>query len=86
MHPTHDAREAKMMREGATLIGAVNLAATLPIDASQMYLRNIINLFRHLYPQADSPPDFNDEIVNGACFIRNGELVNEAVQRALSQK
>jgi NAD(P) transhydrogenase subunit alpha len=75
-----------VVQHGVTIIGAVSLAATLPTDASQMYSRNMINLFRHLYPKADSTPDFTDEIVKGACLIRNGEIVNEAVQRALNQK
>src|SRR5690349_19994255 len=35
-------------REGVAIIGPVNLPATLPADASQLYARNVVNLFRHL--------------------------------------
>jgi NAD(P) transhydrogenase subunit alpha len=70
---------------GVLIIGAVNLPATTPMDASQLYARNLINLFRHLYPKADASPDFADEIVKGACITRNGEVVNESVRTALQQ-
>ena len=67
---------------GITIIGAVNLPATIPVDASLMYSKNVINLFKLLYPKPDASPDFKDEIVKGACITRNGEIVNEAVRAA----
>ncbi len=69
---------------GVSIIGTVNLAATVPVDASQMYARNVINFLRHLYPKGASP-DFNDEIIKGACITRNGEITNELVRIALGQ-
>jgi NAD(P) transhydrogenase subunit alpha len=48
-----------------------------------MYSKNVINLFKLLYPKADATPDFNDEIVKGACITHNGEVVNEIVRNAL---
>lgn len=73
-------------KHGVTIIGAVNLPATIPIDASQMYSRNIMTLFRLLYPKVDAVPDFNDDIVKGSCITRGGEVVHEAVRTALQQE
>ena len=73
-------------KNGVTIIGAVNLAATMAVDASQMYSRNVVNLFRHLYPTPDSVPDFADEIVKSACVTHNGEIVNEAIRKSLDAK
>lgn len=70
-------------KNGVTIIGAVNLPATIPSDASLMYSKNIQNLFRHLYPKPDATPDFEDEITKGACITRNGEVVNETVKKIL---
>lgn len=70
-------------KNGVTIIGAVNLPATVPVDASLMYSKNIFNLVKLLYPKADAAPDFNDEIVKGACITRNGEITNESVRKAL---
>jgi len=69
-------------KNGVTIMGAVNLPALLPIDASMMYSKNVINLFKLLYPKPDAAPDFNDEVVKGACITRNGEIVNENVRAA----
>lgn len=74
-----------VVKHGVTVIGAANLPAALPVDASQMYARNVLNLFRHLYPRPDATPDFEDEIVKGACITRNGEIANPAVRAALQQ-
>ncbi|MDX2110710.1 MAG: Re/Si-specific NAD(P)(+) transhydrogenase subunit alpha [Verrucomicrobiota bacterium] len=69
---------------GVTLIGAVNLPATVPLDASGLYAKNVCNLFKHLYPKPDSTPDVADDIVKGACLTRGGEIVNETLKKTLS--
>jgi NAD(P) transhydrogenase subunit alpha len=66
---------------GVRIIGAVNLPATMPLDASQLYSRNVQNLFRHLYPKADSQPDINDEITRGCCVTRDRQIVHEAIRK-----
>ncbi|MCI0412121.1 Re/Si-specific NAD(P)(+) transhydrogenase subunit alpha [bacterium] len=68
---------------GVKIIGAVNLPATMPLDASQLYSRNVQNLFRHLYPKADAVPDFTDEITRGCCVTRDGQIVNDAIRNAV---
>jgi NAD(P) transhydrogenase subunit alpha len=72
-------------KHGVTIIGAVNLPAFAPVDASQMYSRNVVNLLRHLYPKSDATPDFTDEIVKGACITRNGEITNDSVRTAVEE-
>jgi NAD(P) transhydrogenase subunit alpha len=70
---------------GVKIVGAVNLPAAIPTDASLMYSKNVINLFKLLYPTPDATPDFNDEVIKGACITRGGEIVNESVRTALKQ-
>lgn len=70
-------------RHGVSVIGPVNLAASVPVDASRMYSKNVTTLFRHLFPKAGTAPDFNDEIVRGCCITRDGAIVNEQVKTAL---
>jgi NAD(P) transhydrogenase subunit alpha len=72
-------------RHGVIIIGAVNLPSTAATDASQMYARNVLNLFRHLYPKPGATPDVNDEIVKGACITRGGEVVHDSIRAALQQ-
>ncbi len=66
--------------EGVTIVGATNVPALLPSDASQLYARNVVNLFRYLYPSAGPQPDSTDELVKGACVTRSGEIVNDLLQ------
>lgn len=72
-------------KHGVIIIGAVNLPATVPVHASEMYAKNVTNLLTHLYQNKESKLDFNDEITKGACVTRNGEVVNDAVKNAMLQ-
>ena len=68
---------------GVTILGPVNIPASVPYHASQMYSRNMVNLFKNIYKGEVKKPDFNDEITKGCCVTSNGELVNEMVKKAL---
>jgi NAD(P) transhydrogenase subunit alpha len=70
-----------VLKHDVTIIGVVNLANTLPVHASQMYSKNITNLFLHLYKSPDGQLDFTDEITKGACLTHQGEIVNAAVKK-----
>jgi NAD(P) transhydrogenase subunit alpha len=70
---------------GVTIVGPVNLPASIPIDASRMYSKNITTLFKLLYPKPDALPDVDDEIVKGSCITRGGSIVNEQVQKAMQE-
>lgn len=75
----------KVVKHGVTIIGAVNLPADIPVDASQMYSRNVYNLLKHMYPKADTPTDAGEEILAAACLTRGGQIVNTAVRALLSK-
>jgi NAD(P) transhydrogenase subunit alpha len=68
---------------GVTVIGAVNLPAALPINASQMYSKNVVTLFDHLYKDPEKGLDFEDEITRGACLTHAGEIRNDLVRQAV---
>lgn len=74
-------------KHGVTVFGAVNLPATMPVDASQLYSKNITNLFLHLYQPAETGPetlDFDDEITKGACITHGGSMVNAFLKERLN--
>lgn len=70
---------------GVYIIGASNLPAFVPADASQLYAHTMVSLFRYLYPARGTPPDQSDEIVRAVCVTRDGAIVNEAVRAVLPQ-
>ncbi len=66
---------------GVKIIGAVNLAATVPYDASQMYGRNIANFILHVFGRGG--PDLTDEITRETLLTHRGEVVNPRVRQLL---
>lgn len=74
-----------VVRAGVTICGPLNLPAALPIDASQMYSKNVTNLVRSLYAEDDGSLDFEDEITQSACITHNGEIVNAMVKEAFQK-
>ncbi|MEX1138349.1 MAG: Re/Si-specific NAD(P)(+) transhydrogenase subunit alpha [Bacteroidota bacterium] len=72
-----------IQRHGVTIIGPVNLASSLPVDASRMYSKNITTLFKLLFPKSDSEPDFNDEVIAKSCITRGGEIVNDHIKSVM---
>jgi NAD(P) transhydrogenase subunit alpha len=74
-----------VVKHGVKIIGAVNLPALLPVDASNMYSRNVFNLLKHMYPKADAPTDPTEEILASSCLTRGGAVVNEAVRAMLGK-
>jgi NAD(P) transhydrogenase subunit alpha len=71
---------------GVTIVGATNVPAMLPIDASLLYADNVVNLFRYLYPATGAQPDSTDELVKGVCVTRNGEIVHELIQSLVKEE
>jgi len=71
-------------KHGVTIYGPVNLPASMPTHASQMYSRNVVNLIKHIYQAEDKKLDFEDEITKSTCITHNGEYVNEFVKEVFS--
>jgi len=61
----------------------LNLPATIPVHASQLYSRNVANLLQLLVKKDGLNLDMNDPIIKGACVAHAGEVVNERVASAL---
>jgi len=59
-------------RYGVTIIGKVNLPSLVPVHASQLYSRNLINLLFHLFPKQDSTLDLEDEITFSSLVTHEG--------------
>ena len=58
---------------GVTIVGTTNLPATMPLDASRLYARNVTTLVELLAPGGELALDWDDEIVAGACVTRAKE-------------
>ena len=72
---------------GVTILGPLNLPATIPNHASQMYTRNISTFLLHLCASGDLRTDLEgDEIARETCIARAGAVVHPRVKEALAAK
>ena len=65
---------------GVTIVGAINLASTVPYHASQMYAKNLTNFLLHLVKDGKLQLNLQDEITSSTLVTQNGELVNPRVR------
>jgi NAD(P) transhydrogenase subunit alpha len=65
---------------GVTIIGARNLAGTVPYHASQMYARNITTFLTYMVKEGKLPLNTQDEITRETMVTRGGEIVNQRVR------
>ncbi|MDW8050853.1 MAG: Re/Si-specific NAD(P)(+) transhydrogenase subunit alpha [Armatimonadota bacterium] len=75
-----------VQHNGVTIVGAVNLAATAPVDASMLYSRNLYNLLAHLHKVGMLPepkPDIEDQIARDTLVAIGGAVVHPRVREAL---
>ena len=72
-----------VMERGVTIIPAVNLASTVPTNASQMYAKNLAAFFLHLVKDGVFRLDLQDEITRETLVTRDGEVVHPRIREAL---
>ena len=64
-----------MVKHHVTIVSPLNLPATMPEHASALYARNLQALIEIMADENGAlAPDFEDEVIVGACVIRNGEV------------
>jgi NAD(P) transhydrogenase subunit alpha len=68
---------------GVKIVGPLNLASSVPHDASQMYSGNTVAFLGALFPEGADTPAFADEIVRETVTTRGGEIVHARVRELL---
>ena len=67
--------------QGVKIIGPVNLPATLPYHASEMYSRNLMNLLKPALVDGALRIDWTDEVFAGAVLTHDGQIRHEATRK-----
>jgi NAD(P) transhydrogenase subunit alpha len=63
----------------------LNLAATVPVHASQLYSRNITAFLKLLMDdKGELKIDLRDDVVGPTCVVHQGDVVNSRVASALA--
>jgi NAD(P) transhydrogenase subunit alpha len=73
-----------VVKHGVTIIGAANLARSLPADASALFARNLYNFLSAFWDKEQGRPVLpdEDEIVKGIRLTQSGKIVNERLTAA----
>ena len=69
----------RVVRHGVSIIGASNLARTLPADSSALFSRNLYNFLSAFWNKEKNAPELpdDDEIVKAIRLTKDGSVVNE---------
>lgn len=67
---------------GVTILGPLNLAATVPVHASQLYSRNLTALLQLLIKEGKLSLDMQDDIIRPSCIMHQGKLLHPHLEKA----
>ena len=73
-----------IMHNGVKIIGKSDYPSHMPIDASKMFGKNVINFMKLMIgKEGEFNLNFEDDIVKGTCITHNGEVISERVKQLL---
>ena len=68
----------RSVKHGVIIVAPENVPATVPLDASQLYARNVLALLLHYQKHGLGQPDLNEEIIASATLAAGGEVRHAA--------
>ena len=65
----------KQIVHGATIVyGPLNVPSELPVHASEMYAKNLLNFLTPMIKDGEFKPDWDDEVIADSTLTRDGEI------------
>ncbi|HMT30809.1 MAG TPA: NAD(P)(+) transhydrogenase (Re/Si-specific) subunit alpha, partial [Bacteroidia bacterium] len=68
-----------VVKHGVTIIGESNLPSLLPLNASELYARNIQTFLLHLATKDGFKWEMDEEITKGSLITHGGEIVHSSL-------
>ena len=72
-----------VLHGGVKIVGPLNLPASLPYHASEMYSRNLFNLLKPALVKGELAIDWKDEVFAGAALTHGGQIMHEATRKTV---
>jgi len=73
-----------VVEHDVTILAPLNLPSTMPEHASALFARNVLALLElFVSDEGALSLDFDDEVIAGACIVREGEIVHEGARSAV---
>ncbi len=70
-----------VVKNGVTIIGESNLPSLLPLNASELYAKNISTFLLHLASKDGFKWEMEEEITKGSLITHKGEAVHPSVKK-----
>ncbi|MHA6249303.1 Re/Si-specific NAD(P)(+) transhydrogenase subunit alpha [Pontibacter sp. CAU 1760] len=74
-----------VVKHGVTIIGESNLPAMVPVNASELYAKNISTLLLHLATSEGFKWEMDEEVTKGSLITHGGELVHQFTKEILAK-
>jgi NAD(P) transhydrogenase subunit alpha len=75
-----------VVKHDVKIVSPLNLPSSMPEHSSQLFARNVLSLLELLVGEDGALKlDFDDEIIAGACIVRDGEIVNAAAKATVEK-
>lgn len=74
-----------VVKHGVTIIGESNLPSQLPMNASELYAKNISTFLLHLATKDGFKWEMDEEITKGSLITHQGNAVHQSVMKAVTQ-
>jgi len=72
--------------DGVTISGIMNIPATLPIDATNMFAQSTFNFLSYLLQDGKAKTDTSDEIIQSTLVTYGGRIVHHGTLKAMGQE
>jgi NAD(P) transhydrogenase subunit alpha len=76
----------KVLKNGVTILAPLNLAATVPVHASQLYSRNVTAFLIPMIDNGNLRINLEDDVLGPSCVAHEGKVLNLRVAAALEGK
>lgn len=73
-------------RNGVIVLSPLNLAATVPVHASQLYSRNLTTFLSEMIKDGALNVDLSNDVVGPSCAVHAGEAKHPRIEAALAAK
>lgn len=70
-----------IVHNGVTIHAPLNVPSQVPVHASEMYAKNLLNFLSPMLKDGQYAPDFNDEVIAGALLTHEGKIMNDAIRQ-----
>ncbi len=72
--------------EGITISGIMNIPATLPVDATNMFSQSVFNFLSYIIEDGSLKSDRSDEIIGATLVTLAGKIVHEGTLLSMGKK